>query len=156
MTINIDELEEDIYVTKGMVRAEFNFWVGIPMEKFYVGLENKKFVGNKCPKCNKVFCPPRKICGDCFVECTEMVDLPDTGVVKSFTITPWKVQERKSRKVKKNIIAALVQIDGASNAMLVPLTNVEEDKVEDGMKVKVVWARRIKGHPADIKGFEPV
>ena len=158
MTLNLDKdlLEGDLYITKGMVRAEFNFWVGIPMEKFYVGLEQKKFIGTKCPKCSKVFLPPRKTCGDCFVECTEYVDLPETGVVTNFTVTNWKIQERKPRKIKKSMIAGLVKVDGASNAMLVPIINVEPDKVEEGMKVKVVWKNKVKGHPNDISGFAPV
>ncbi|MHA1291425.1 MAG: Zn-ribbon domain-containing OB-fold protein [Promethearchaeota archaeon] len=154
MTLNLDEIG-DIYVTKGMVRAEFNFWVGIPMDKFYDGLENKKFVGNKCPKCGKVFCPPRKICGDCFAECKEFVDLPETGILKNYTVTNWKIQERKGRKVKKDMIIGLVQVDGADSSMLIPIVNTTPDEVKEGMKVKVVWAKRIKGHPNDIAGFEP-
>lgn len=155
MTINLDELTDDIYVTKGMVRAEFNFWVGIPMDKFFDGLQNGKFVGIKCPKCGKVTCPPRKTCGDCFVECTEMVDLPETGVLKNFTYGPWKITERKPRKLKKDNICGLVQLDGASGAMLIPIVNVEPDQLKEGMKVKVVWNKKLKGHPDDIKGFEP-
>jgi len=146
---------QDVYVKKGMVRAEFNFWVGIPMDKFYEGLEQKKFVGNKCPECGKVFCPPRKICGDCFVEAKEFIDLPETGVLKNYTITNYKVNERGTRQVKKDMIAGLVQIDGADTAMFVPLENVEPDQLKEDMKVKVIWAKRIKGVPDDIKGFEP-
>lgn len=154
MTLNVDELE-DIYVTKGMVRAEFDFWVGVPMDKFYDGLENKKFVGNKCPKCGKVFLPPRKVCGDCFVKNTEYIDLPETGILKNFTVTTYKIQERKTRTSRKDIMVGLVQIDGADTAMIVPLINTEAENLKEGMKVKVVWNKRLKGHPNDIKGFEP-
>ena len=146
---------QDIYVKKGMVRAEFNFWVGIPMDKFYDGLQESKLVGNKCPKCGKVFCPPRKICGDCFVEAKEFLDFPETGVLKNYTITPYKINERGTRNVKKDTIAGLVQVDGADTAMLVPIVNVEPDQLKEDMKVKVVWNKRLKGIPDDIKGFEP-
>jgi len=37
--INLED-EQDIYVKRGMVRAEFNFWVGLVMDKFYDGLQN--------------------------------------------------------------------------------------------------------------------
>lgn len=153
--LDLNGLTDDIYTTKGMVRAEFNFWVGVPMDKFYDGLEQGKFVGNKCPKCGKVFCPPRKTCGDCFVECTEMVDLPETGVLKNFTWTNWKITERKARAVKKNTLVGLVQLDGASTSMMLPIINCEEGDLKEDMKVKVAWKKRLKGDPGDIAGFEP-
>lgn len=154
MTLKLEE-GQDIYVKKGMVRAEFNFWIGIPMDKFYDGLQAGKLVGNKCSKCGKVFCPPRKICGDCFAEAKEFIDLPGTGVLKNFTATPWKVTERGLRNVKKDMIVGLVQVDGTDNAMMISIINTEPDKLEEGMKVKVVWAKRLKGIPDDIAGFEP-
>ena len=56
--------EDKVIVSnQGMVRADFNFWVGRYLDKFFDNLENKKLVGNKCPKCDDVFVPPRKICG---------------------------------------------------------------------------------------------
>ena len=156
MTLNLDELKEDVYVTKGMVRAEFDFWVGIPMDKFLDALEQEKLIGNKCPKCGKVFCPPRKICGDCFVQCDEYVDLPNTGVVKNFTWTKFKIEERKSRERKKPNLVGLVQVDGADNAMIIPIENAKAEDLEDGMKVEAVFGRRKKGSPEDLKGFAPV
>lgn len=155
MTLNLDE-EQDVYVTKGMIRAEFNFWVGIVMDKFYDGLQEKKFIGTKCSKCGKVFLPPRNRCGDCFAKAEDFIDLPETGILKNFTITSYKISERKSRNVKKDQIVGLVQIDGADTAMLVPVININPEDLKIGMKLKVVWAKNIKGHPNDIAGFEPI
>lgn len=59
--------EKLVVTTKGFVRADFSFWVGLYMDKFYDSFENKKIIGNKCSKCKKVFVPPRKICGKCNV-----------------------------------------------------------------------------------------
>lgn len=155
MTLNLDE-EQDVYVTKGMIRAEFNFWVGIVMDKFYDGLQEKKFIGTKCSKCGKVFLPPRNRCGDCFAKAEDFIDLPETGILKNFTITSYKISERKSRNVKKDQIVGLVQIDGADSAMVVPVININPEDLKIGMKLKVVWAKNIKGHPNDIAGFEPI
>ena len=155
MTLNLDD-EQDIYITKGMVRAEFNFWVGIVMDKFYDGLQEKKFIGTKCSKCGKVFLPPRNRCGDCFAKAEDFIDLPETGILKNFTVTNYKITERKSRTVKKDQIVGLVQIDGADTAMIVPVININPEDLKIGMKLKVVWAKNIKGHPDDIAGFEPI
>lgn len=155
MSLNLDE-EQDIYITKGMVRAEFNFWVGIVMDKFFDGLQEKKFIGTKCSKCGKVFLPPRNRCGDCFAKAEDFIELPETGILKNFTVTSYKVTERKARNVNKDQIVGLVQIDGADNAMVVPVININPEDLKIGMKLKVVWAKRIKGHPNDIAGFEPI
>jgi len=145
-----------VYVKTGIVAPEFNFWVGLVMDKFYDGLENKKFIGNKCSKCGKVFLPPRKICGDCFAKAEEFLDLPGTGVVKNFTIANYNVNERKERKLKEPLNVGLVQIDGADTAMITKILNINPDEIKEGMRVKVVWADKIKGTPKDIKGFEPI
>ena len=127
------------------------------MDKFYDALENKKFIGSKCSKCGKVFLPPRKTCGDCFAKAAEeFVELPETGIVKNYTVANYNVNERKTRKLKEPIIVGLVQIDGADTAMINRIINITPDEIKEGMRVKVVWADRIKGHPKDIKGFEPI
>ena len=57
--------EKVIVSNKGLVRADYSFWVGQYLDKFYDNLENNKLVGNKCSECGDVFVPPRKICGKC-------------------------------------------------------------------------------------------
>lgn len=154
---NILEEEKDVYVKTGIVAPEYNFWVGLVMDKFYDGLENKKFIGSKCSKCGKVFLPPRKTCGDCFAKAAEeFVELPETGIVKNFTVANYNVNERKARKLKDPIIVGLVQVDGADTAIITKILNITPDEIKEGMRVKVVWADKIKGHPKDIKGFEPI
>ena len=147
--------EKNVVTNKGMVRAEFSFWVGKYMDKFYDNLENKKIVGNKCPKCSDVFVPPRQVCGKCNEKIPldqNWVDLPDTGTLTNYTITKWKVTERGSRKVKDSIIG-MVQIDGSNTAIIYKLLNVDPADVKTGMKVKIEWNDKIKGEPGDIKGF---
>lgn len=148
--------EKVIITNKGMVRAEFNFWVGRYMDKFYDNLENKKIVGNKCTKCGVVFVPPRKICGRCNVVISldqNWVDLPNTGTLMNYTITPYKVTERGSRNIKKGQIIGMVNIDGSNTGIVYKLLNIEPGEVKTGMKVKIEWAEKTKGDPSDIKGF---
>lgn len=148
--------EKVIITNKGMVRAEFNFWVGKYMDKFYDNLENKKIVGNKCTKCGVVFVPPRKICGRCNVVISidqNWVDLPNTGTLMNYTITPYKVTDRGSRNIKKGQIIGMVKIDGSNTGIVYKLLNMEPGEVKTGMKVKIEWAEKTKGAPSDIKGF---
>jgi len=138
-----------------MVRADFNFWVGQYLDKFFDNLENKKIVGNKCPKCDDVFVPPRKICGKCNVVIPldqNWVELPDTGTLVNYTITPYRVNDRTHRKAKDFLIG-MVQIEGSNTSIIYRLLNLEPSEVEIGMKVKIEWAEKTKGNPSDIKGF---
>ncbi|MFX1426575.1 MAG: Zn-ribbon domain-containing OB-fold protein [Promethearchaeota archaeon] len=149
--------EKIIIANKGLVRADFAFWVGQYMDKFYDALEKKKIIGNKCPKCGDVFVPPRKICGKCNEKISldkNWVDLPDTGILQNYTVTPYKINDRSIRKVKKSQIIGMVQIDGSHTAIVNRLLDITPEEVKTGMKVKVRWEEKTKGDPSDIKGFE--
>ena len=148
--------EKLVVANKGLIRAEFAFWVGQYMDKFYDALENKKIIGNKCPKCGDIFVPPRKICGKCNETIPldqNWIDLPETGILRNYTITPYKINDRSSRKVKKPQIIGMVQIDGSNTSIVYRLLNIDPTEVKLGMKVKIEWEEETKGDPSDIKGF---
>ncbi|MFW9874854.1 MAG: Zn-ribbon domain-containing OB-fold protein [Candidatus Thorarchaeota archaeon] len=148
--------EKIVVVNKGFVRAEFSFWVGRYMDKFYDAFEDKKLIGNKCQKCKKVFVPPRKICGDCNQEIDfdkNWVELPDTGTLLNYTITYYRVNDRGSRKVKKPQIIGMIQIEGSDTAIVYRLLRIKPEEIILGMKVKAEWEEKPVGNPADIKGF---
>jgi len=148
--------EKIVVANKGLVRAEFAFWVGQYMNKFYDALENKKIIGNRCPKCGDVFVPPRKICGKCNEKISldqNWVDLPDSGTLKNYTSTYYKINDRASRKVKKPQVIGMIQIDGSNTAIIYRLLDIEPENVKIGMQVKVEWEEKTKGDPSDIKGF---
>ncbi|MGV9203457.1 MAG: Zn-ribbon domain-containing OB-fold protein [Promethearchaeia archaeon] len=154
MPIDLDK-DQDIYVTRGMVRAEFDFWVGEPMDKFFDGLENKKLTGNKCNKCGKVFVPPRKRCGDCFAKTEKYIELPEYGVLKNFTVTPYKISERRTRKSRSKRMVGLINIEGADTGMTLPIINTDPEDLKMDMKMQIVWNDKCSGHPSDIDGIEP-
>jgi uncharacterized OB-fold protein len=148
--------EKIIVANKGLVRAEFAFWVGQYMDKLYDAMEKKKIIGNKCPECGYVFVPPRKICGKCNLTIPldqNWVDLPNTGTLINYTITPYKINERSDRKVKKHQIIGMVQIDGSNTGIIYRLLDLKPEEVKIGMKLKIEWEETPKGDPSDIKGF---
>jgi len=148
--------EDKVIVSnQGMVRADFNFWVGRYLDKFFDSLENKKVIGNKCSKCGDVFVPPRKICGKCNIVIPleeNWIDLSDTGTLLNYTITPYRVNERSHRKAK-DLLLGMVQIDGSNTSIIYRLLDLKPGEVKIGMKVKIEWAEKTKGDPSDIKGF---
>ena len=81
------------------------------------------------------------------------VELPDTGILKNFTITYYKINDRSIRKVKKPQIIGMVQIDGSQTAIVNRVLETVPEELKIGMKVKVKWEENTKGDPSDIKGF---
>ncbi|HMF32900.1 MAG TPA: Zn-ribbon domain-containing OB-fold protein [Candidatus Lokiarchaeia archaeon] len=150
-------VEQRITKTQGFVRAEYAFWVGKYMEFFYQNYEKKKIVGNKCPKCGKVFVPPRKICGNCSatIDLDSWVELGDTGTLINFTTTPYLVAETRIR-TKNPYVIGMVKIDGSDTAVVYEILETEEKNLQKGMKVQAVWKDKASGNPADIKGFKPI
>jgi len=149
-----------VITNRGMVRAEFNFYVGKYLDKMYDAFEkDKKFIGNHCPHCKDVFFPPRKICGKCNITIPleeNWVDLPETGTIISYTATPYKVTERGDRKVKNETLLGLIRIDGTSTGIVYELLDIKPEEAKIGMKVKAIWTDLPKGEPMDIKGFTKV
>jgi len=148
--------EKVVVANKGFVRADFSFWVGQYMDKFYDAFENKKIIANQCPECRKVFLPPRKICGNCnrtILLDKNWVNLPDTGTLLNYTITHYRVSDRAARKAKKPQIIGMIQVDGSDTAIVYRLLKIEPEEVKIGMKLKIEWEEKPKGNPSDIKGF---
>ncbi len=150
--------EKNIVVNRGLVKADFSFWVGAYLDKLYDAFEAKKIVGNKCPKCGDTYVPPRKKCGKCNVTLSleeNWVDLPGTGELINYTTTPYRVTDRRARKAKDYMLG-MVKLDTTSSAIVYPLLDLKPEDVKIGMKVKVQWVDTPKGEPGDIKGFIPV
>lgn len=152
-------VQKHIEITEGIVRADYEYWVGKYMDKFYENLEKQQFTGNRCPSCNKVYFPPRKVCGECFktipLDDASWVELTTTGTLINFTATNYNVSERRKKKSEKTTIIGLIKIEGSDTAIMYPILDAQESDLSIGMKLEVVWDKRPTGSPEDIKGFKP-
>ncbi|MFT5575571.1 MAG: putative OB-fold protein, partial [Bermanella sp.] len=83
---------------------------------------------------------------------TEYVDLPDTGVIKSWA---WVKHPRGKHPLSKPFAWAQIQFDGADIPMIHCVDAGDEAAMKTGMRVKVRWADETKGSIHDIACFEP-
>ncbi|MFX1235067.1 MAG: Zn-ribbon domain-containing OB-fold protein [Promethearchaeota archaeon] len=125
------------------------------MNKFYNGLDEKIIYGTKCTKCAKVYFPPKVWCQSCLEKSVQMIELPQTGILKNHLN---RIDSNHSKKKRNELtkIYGLVQIDKTDTPLIMPLLNVEPDNIKDGMKVKVVWEEGKISDSQKIVGFEPV
>jgi uncharacterized protein len=125
-----------------------------PGEAAYLrGLAVGKLLGQRCPRCGKVYIPTRGTCPADGVPMAEQVELPDTGTVTTFCVVnvPYPGQ-----KLTPPYVAAAVLLDGADIAFQHLITGCDVNEVRMGMRVKAHWK-----HPASsnehstIEYFEP-
>jgi uncharacterized OB-fold protein len=121
------------------VSLDYQYAASPEESAFYRGLLEGKIVGQRCPKCRKVYVPPRSACPVDGVAPDELVELADTGTLTTFCIVnvPFLGQ-----KITPPYVSAYVLLDGADIAVLHLILGIPADEVRMGMRVKAVWKPR--------------
>ena len=158
---SVDMLEEEKPIEiPGKWEIPYKYSAGRVASKFFRELkENRRIMGTKCPKCGRVFLPPRYICEDDFVELNEWVEVSDIGTVQTFTITYQPFMGFPNPPY----VIALIKLDGASTSIAhfigeVDLSDLNKalEQIKIGMRVKAVFRDERVGSILDIKYFKPV
>jgi uncharacterized OB-fold protein len=145
-------------VVKGFtqpVRLEYQYTPGYAMSRFLRHIEQGRIVGQRCPRCSKVYVPPRSgSCPRCGVPTEEEVPVSDTGTVATFCI----VNVPFAGSVPIPYVSAAVLLDGADIPFTMLLQQVEATDVRMGMRVKAHWVPEDERQPSmnNIDYFEPV
>jgi uncharacterized OB-fold protein len=126
-----------------------------PEESRYLrGLAEGRVLGQRCPRCTKVYVPPRGACPTCGVPTTDEVELPDKGTITTFCVVnvPFAGQ-----RVKPPYVAAQVLLDGADIPLQHLILGCPADEVRMGMRVEAVWRPREQWGttPENIDHFTP-
>lgn len=120
--------------------------------QFLTSLRDHQLTGIKGSQ-GQVICPPVEYDPVTAEELTEIVDLAETGTVKSWS---WVTEPRPKHGLDQPFAWALIQIDGADTSLLHMVDAGSEDSMRTGMRVKVRWADETTGFITDIACFEPV
>lgn len=154
MPDQFENIEPMVYESR--INVPYFWWAGDTGTRFLVSLrDDKKIIAPRCDSCGKVFVPPRKVCPDCFTENGQWVELSHEGTVLSFSVARRHFAAIQAGK-KPPVIWGLIQLDGASTALLHYLDEVKPEDVEIGMRVTAVFAEARKGSIHDISHFKPV
>ena len=118
--------------------AKYAWDRGVAIGKYLAGLKRGKILAVKCGTCNLTMVPPRASCEWCFKPIDGWVELKDTGVINTFSLSyvTWDV-----KRITEPVVPAVIEIDGASKGMGIMhlLGGVDPKQVKRGMKVKAVW-----------------
>jgi uncharacterized OB-fold protein len=136
---------------KGQIAVPYTWWVGEVGSRFLRSLrDEKKILGNRCAGCGRVFVPPRKNCGRCFIPVDEWSVLGDEGTVETYTVVryPFTLQP-----LGPPFAYALIKLDGADVSFL-HLVKGRLEALRKGARVKVRFREKREGHILDIEYFE--
>ena len=117
--------------------------------------EERRILGLRCPSCQRVYLPPRPLCGNCYAELCEWVEARDTGTVRAFTVDHIPIVDPTtgvSRPAPYGM--ALIQLDGAGTTLNHYLAESDARKLRIGMRVRAVWGETRSGTLSDIVHFE--
>ena len=131
--------EPDVTGIISPVNLEYVYAASPEESKFFRGLAEGRILGQRCPKCHKVYVPPRGACPVDGVPTTDEVELPDRGTVTTFCIVNVPFQ---GQKIQPPYVSAYVLLDGADIAFLHLILECDASEVRMGMRVEAVWKPR--------------
>ena len=124
---------------KAPIYLKYNFTAGAAAARFLQQVKKGVLTGQRCPKCQKVYVPPRGACPVDGVPTEEEVELPDRGTVTTFCVVNVPFQ---GQSIPIPYVSAYVLLDGADIAFLHLILDVDAADVRMGMRVEAVWKPR--------------
>ena len=111
------------------VALDYQYAASPEESAFFRGLPRAGSLGQRCPKCQKVYVPPRSACPVDGVPTTDEVELPDTGTLTTFCIVnvPFLGQQ-----ITPPYVSAYVLLDGADIAFLHLILEIPAERGPDG------------------------
>lgn len=121
------------------VSLDYHYAASPEESSFFRGLAEGRILGQRCPKCQKVYVPPRGACPTDGVPTAEEIELSHVGTVTTFCVVnvPFLGQ-----KIKPPYVSAYVLLDGADIALQHLILDIPAEEVRMGMRVKAVWKPR--------------
>ncbi|GAB4003426.1 Zn-ribbon domain-containing OB-fold protein [Nocardioides ultimimeridianus] len=132
------------------VSFDYTRSVGPVLGRFLTGLREQRIVGARLDD-GRVVVPPPEFDPTSHREVGDFVDLPDTGVVTSWT---WVSEPVKGQPFDRPFAFALITIDGADSPWLHAVDVSSPDEISTGMRVRARWAEERAGLITDLV-FEP-
>jgi uncharacterized protein len=147
-------VSEPVTMMAATTRLDYVFTAGVSMSKNLHGLEQGTFIGQRCPKCLKVYTLSRGSCPTDGVPTEEIVELPNTGTVTTYCVVnvPFAGQS-----IEIPYICAQILLDGANLSFMGLIQEIPIDQIRMGLRVEAVWVEPEELGPtmASVKYFRP-
>ena len=156
MRIRSWDKDKALLAVEEVSRMPFRWAVGLDGSRFFREIDARGIlVGIRCPKCGRVYVPPRGVCGPCFARMEELVDLGTEGTVEAVTLVnyPFIDPETGDRRPVPYSYG-YIRLDGADNLFSHVIRTEVGSPVRVGDRVRAVFAATMRGRIEDIACFE--
>lgn len=125
------------------------------VSRFFLELEHRRFLATRCPRCGKVYAPPRPLCPIC-LSVADWVELSGQGVVKTYSVLHFSPGSNDDvAALETPYILAYVLLDGA-DTLFPHLLKASPQQVRLGLRVAVAFSDEPVHHPIHLMYFVPV
>ena len=115
---------------------KYNFTAGAGPARFLSQVRKGVLTGQRCPRCEQVYIPPRGSCAACGVPTEEEVVLSNKATVQSFTIVSIPIP---GNEIEPPYVVANLVADGANISFIHLLSECVNEEVRIGQRVQAVW-----------------
>jgi hypothetical protein len=115
---------------------KYSFAAGKATSVFLNQIKDGKIIGQRSSVTGFVSVPPRGACPISGTPMTEVVELPETGTIISFTIVHIPIP---NAPVFPPFVVANIVLDEADQTFIHLVSECDNDKLEIGQRVKAVW-----------------
>lgn len=143
-----------VTIMEAPIRVDYQFTAGLAQSRFLKGLSEGRFLGQRCPRCAKVYVPPRGSCPTDGVPTTDEVELANAGTVTTYCVVNVPFQ---GQSIAIPYICAQILLDGANLAFMGLIQELPADQVRMGLRVEAVWVEPEELGPtmASVRYFRP-
>lgn len=151
----MSEQDDAITAIECPVNLQYNFTAGRAPTRFLTRVKEGVLTGQRCPRCDNVYVPPRGSCPACGIATEEEVVLPDKATVQSFTIVAIPIP---NNPIKPPFVIANLVLDGANISFIHLMSECDNEAVHIGQRVQALWKPRDEwGYAMDnIRYFRPI
>ena len=147
-----EEIEKKVF--RGKIKLTYKHVGGAYVERFFREIgKNKRIMGVKCPKCSKVYIPPKMICFECFEKMEEWIEVGNQGIVKGFTVVTHKTPVMP---LDPPFAYAIIALDGANTDFVHIIKESDPKKLKISMRVEAVFKQKPRKRILDIEYFKPI
>lgn len=156
-TISPVKKKDILFFRSGGAFLPYAYAVGRPGSRFLRELrDNARFFGLRCPACSKVYVPPRSLCGPCYREMSDWVEVGPLGTLQAFTVLRFPfVDPNTGEKKPVPYGCGFIRLDGAGTNLQHFLAVDAARPLAIGMRLRPVFAPERRGSLRDILHFEP-
>jgi long-chain acyl-CoA synthetase len=155
-----EKQKDELIALKQVLSIKHRFSTGPMMGRFLKELrDNKRILGNKCPKCGRLQTPPREACAVCKVRVEELVEVGPLGTVVNYDIAFYSSPDPLTGESRETpYCSAFMLLDGCRGTDIFwhEIKAGDIPRLKEGARVRPVWSENRNGSITDIKYFEIV